>query len=463
MQLKTPVDHASLILQNADLSRPMLIRNTTTLMLVVAMLTLSFSAQASSLYPSSWDALYLGPPESTSDENASCQLCHDVSTLYLNEYGEAIRNASGATIQSRILAVESLDSDGASGSNIAEITASTQPGWTEGNGNRLYDRTTGVFFGTVTAPSSIGNLDIPIVSTRQDFDNDSDSDVLLRNTNNGTWRYFSVQNQAVASSSGIGLFLGADWAYQGNADFDGDGDVDVLLRRNDGSWRVFEIQDGAVSSSSKMNLFLSSLWQYQGAYDFDNDGDADILSRKSDTGQWRIFEIENRQVQSSNEIFMFQNNIWTFKDIKDYDGDGDGDVLIRRSDNGKWRVFEFESLALVSNKDPGLFNSLVWQYQSAGDMDKDDIADVVLRNATGDWRVFDFANNASFHVRKLGAFTNTSWQHAQTGDYDGDGDDDLLLRRASDGAWRVFEIEDRVVQSNAQMNIWTNPLFQLQQ
>jgi len=97
-----------------------------------------------------WPGLY---PNSTADDNAGCQLCHAGSTQNLNPYGHAICVGSG-DISTRILAAENLDSDGdpTGATNREEIDANTQPGWTPGNVNPTYSRSTCNPTGNTEAP-----------------------------------------------------------------------------------------------------------------------------------------------------------------------------------------------------------------------------------------------------------------------------------------------------------------------
>jgi len=71
-----------------------------------------------------------------------CQVCHGTSTGTVNGYGRAIQlqRNSGASTLTAILNVASAnsDSDPGAASNLAEITAGAQPGWTSGN-NTLYN------------------------------------------------------------------------------------------------------------------------------------------------------------------------------------------------------------------------------------------------------------------------------------------------------------------------------------
>ena len=91
---------------------------------------LASSAQATSGYLNSWRSIY---PSSTSD-NASCQLCHGTSTQNLNPYGFDISpNCSGwNNITAGINGAAGDNSDGDSGgfTNLEEINANAQPGWT---------------------------------------------------------------------------------------------------------------------------------------------------------------------------------------------------------------------------------------------------------------------------------------------------------------------------------------------
>jgi hypothetical protein len=104
----------------------------------VAVLTLSIGLVnsqpvfATSGYGSTWSGIY---PSSTSD-NAGCQLCHGTSTQNLNPYGFAISPncSSWANITAGINGATGENSDGDSGgySNLDEINANAQPGWTTG-------------------------------------------------------------------------------------------------------------------------------------------------------------------------------------------------------------------------------------------------------------------------------------------------------------------------------------------
>ena len=108
---------------------------------VLTVLVLPVTVFALSSYGTSWSAVY---PTSLSRTNAGCTLCHGADTSTWNAYGQAIRNemaVNGRNITNAIKTVESANSDGDPGgvSNLAEIQANSQPGWTLGNNNTIYD------------------------------------------------------------------------------------------------------------------------------------------------------------------------------------------------------------------------------------------------------------------------------------------------------------------------------------
>lgn len=115
---------------------------------------------ALSSYLTTWGGIYTN---STSDNNASCQLCHAASTQNLNPYGHELCISNAGSITNRIRAVEALNSDAdpTGSNNLAEANANTQPGWTPGNVNPTYSRSTCIATGLVESPpaSITGNLD----------------------------------------------------------------------------------------------------------------------------------------------------------------------------------------------------------------------------------------------------------------------------------------------------------------
>jgi hypothetical protein len=98
-------------------------------MLGVGVLVAAPCAHGQTTYYKTWEGLY---PASGSYDNAGCALCHSsTSGGGLNAYGSDITSEPGL-LADRIKAVEGLNSDKDPGgaSNLVEIQADAQPGWT---------------------------------------------------------------------------------------------------------------------------------------------------------------------------------------------------------------------------------------------------------------------------------------------------------------------------------------------
>ncbi|MGD9169680.1 MAG: hypothetical protein PVI97_06415, partial [Candidatus Thiodiazotropha sp.] len=111
-----------------------------------------------------WQSAY---PDSTSDENLSdeCALCH-IENKYnkYNSYGWAYLESKGD-----FSSIESINSDGDPGgaTNLEEIKANTQPGWTEGAINVVLNGKGEVITSTATAVAITGGTLDPSSTTNQ--------------------------------------------------------------------------------------------------------------------------------------------------------------------------------------------------------------------------------------------------------------------------------------------------------
>lgn len=125
--------------------------------LLIGLAVLLFHAPQVSAFNSFLNSFNSTYPNSTSGDNAGCQLCHGSSTGTLNEYGVGLLN-NGINFG----ALEGLPSVNVNGgtSMLDEINAGTQPGWTTGASNNLYDTGNGnLITSTQSAPGGIGTLD----------------------------------------------------------------------------------------------------------------------------------------------------------------------------------------------------------------------------------------------------------------------------------------------------------------
>jgi hypothetical protein len=127
---------------------------------------LASESEARPSYLAVWESLY---PGSLSLDNvsaaASCQLCHTNPSGNdpWNGYGWDIREfmQSGSAIDVAIQLSEGLNSDAdpTGATNLEEILADTQPGWTDGPHNTTYFENGGTLTNQDPPPGILGSLD----------------------------------------------------------------------------------------------------------------------------------------------------------------------------------------------------------------------------------------------------------------------------------------------------------------
>jgi len=221
------------------------------------------------------------------------------------------------------------------------------------------------------------------------------------------------------------------------ADFDGDGDADLLLSGLDIDRRarsiLYENDNGRLNESE--NISLQGVISGDAAWgDFDNDGDPDLLLTGGDVAGNRFtYLYRNRQTDFALNVANFQvlpQMSESAAEFGDFDNDGDIDLalmgqvsgdrrtLLFRNDDGQFVKIE-SGLVHTDNGD------LAW-----GDIDNDGDLDLALAGQQSDAgaAAVDIYRNAP--VGTLTADTGSTLpsllaSDVSWGDYDSDGDLDL--------------------------------------
>jgi len=222
-------------------------------------------------------------------------------------------------------------------------------------------------------------------------------------------------------NDGDGLYDGADpdctVSQLKNADFDGDGKIDVAVYQpSNGDW--FYIGSTAGFQSHE-NFGGPGLVPVPG--DYDGDGTSDFAVYDTTTGNWFIDEsTAGHQIQPS---FGGSGYVPV---PGDYDGDGKTDTAVYQTSNGTW-CYMGSTAGLVCQASfggPGYV-------PVPGDYDADGKTDpAVYEMSTGNW--FIQRSTAGFLTQP--SFGGTGYVPVP-GDYDGDGKNDVAVYQISTGTW----------------------------
>ena len=172
------------------------------------------------------------------------------------------------------------------------------------------------------------------------------------------------------------------------ADFDGDGDIDVLAGSfTDNAVRWYENDGSGIFSTPSSSLISTEGNGVLSVYaaDFDGDGDIDVLagSFSDDEVRWYRNDLDvsdSFSIPSSSVISTASNGVRSVY-AADFDGDGDIDVLAGSSADDAVRWYENDGLGSFSEPSSSLISTagdaVVSVY--AADFDGDGDLEMMMR------------------------------------------------------------------------------------
>jgi hypothetical protein len=256
---------------------------------------------------------------------------------------------------------------------------------------------------TFTEQSSISLTGVGLSSVRWgDYDNDGDLDILITgNSNSGAFSkiYRNDRNNTFTEQNSIIIYgvslCSADWG-----DYDNDGDLDILLAGNSNSGRVSKVyrNEGNNTFSEQTGISLTSVSSSTSQWgDYDGDGDLDILL-SGDTNSGKTSKIYRND---GNNIFTDQTGIsltavgpgsagWG-----DYDNDGDLDLMLTGATGGIpsaiSKIYRNDGSNTLTEQNNIVLTGVSSSSVKWGDYDNDGDLDIIL---TGDGISKIFRNNS---------------------------------------------------------------------
>ena len=270
-----------------------------------------------------------------------------------------------------------------------------------------------------------------------DYDNDGDLDVLVAGNdsnrsltrlyrNDGAGAFSSVNTSLPGISSGT-----VDWA-----DYDSDGDLDILITgkaQSDWISRLYRNDNGSfVEAGAADDAFVGLNLSSTAWGDYDNDGDLDVVL-SGETGG------------GNGVTKLYRNEQGTFVDVEaglaavfrsavawgDYDNDGDLDLLVSgTTDSGR-----LPSVTLIYRNDRGVFvdinadlPGLSLSRAAWGDFDNDSDLDLLISGHDNNVIVARvYRNDGGSFVNANAVLMGAVEGQLGWGDYDNDGDLDILI------------------------------------
>ncbi|WP_246605367.1 FG-GAP repeat domain-containing protein [Sphaerospermopsis torques-reginae] len=168
-----------------------------------------------------------------------------------------------------------------------------------------------------------------------DFNKDGKTDLVVNNpTNNFNSVWFMDGGNYV---SGVGLPTAAGWQIKGAADFNGDGNTDILLNNTTTNWNTVWFLGGAngASYTGFGNLPVANGWNITGVADFNGDGNSDILLNNPSQGWNTVWFLNGTTYSGFANLPSAQG--WQSLGTGDFNNDGKPDIILNNL-NSNWNT-----------------------------------------------------------------------------------------------------------------------------
>jgi hypothetical protein len=186
------------------------------------------------------------------------------------------------------------------------------------------------------------------VAATGDQNNDDQSDLLWRNSDNGQlrWQRFDANNNLLAP---VDLFSVSDfnWSIGGTADFDRDGQLDILWYNRASGEVGWWLMNGAQIREVAMlqTVGNSTAWNAVGTADANGDGQIDILWRNDSTQSTGWWLMNGKAIQSVAYLVPNEpDSSQQVKGIGDFNRDGTIDVLWQNRISGATNLWLMDAV-----------------------------------------------------------------------------------------------------------------------
>jgi hypothetical protein len=244
-----------------------------------------------------------------------------------------------------------------------------------------------------------------------DLNDDGMPDIIWRNSATGANVVWFMDGANFLSAAQLPPVTDLNWKLVGMADFDNDGQSDILWSHNFGANVVWHMNGSNLQYASYLLTVSDTNWEAAGVADFNNDGNPDILWRNHATGATAVWYMNGTNFQGAEQLPTVTDTNWELVGIADFDLDGRLDILWSNVFTGASAVWYLNGANFRYASQLLTVDDTNWQMAGTADFDDDNHPDLIWRNTATGATVVWYMDGANFrYAAQLPTVTDTNWE-----------------------------------------------------
>ena len=196
-----------------------------------------------------------------------------------------------------------------------------------------------------------------------DFDGDGNADILWRHATSGEVAQWKLDGATLRSNRPFARVDDLDWKIRSAADFDGDGRADILWRNTATGGVCVWLMNGSAIVSIVTYGEVDTGWAIKAANDFNGDEKVDVLWRHEGSGAIVVWVMDAETVDRVSFMATVEDPLWEIKKTGDFDGDGQADILWQHAETGDVVTWFIDQTTLSTMKFVAAMPERAWKLQ----------------------------------------------------------------------------------------------------
>jgi glucose/arabinose dehydrogenase len=195
-----------------------------------------------------------------------------------------------------------------------------------------------------------------------DFNNDGSTDLVWRNPGTGANAVWFMSGTTLVSSANLPSTADLGWNIEAVGDFNGDQVPDLFWHHHGRGATAIWLMTPSMTRLASVDLPAvgDANWHAAAAADFDSDGDPDLVWRHATNGSVVFWRMNGTTLQNGVDLGNLPDNQWKIVAAGDYSGDRKADLFWHHAGTGANAAWFIDRFALTGSSMVDGLSDLRW-------------------------------------------------------------------------------------------------------